>query len=132
MSSSLAEMATNKYVSFTTFTKAGKRKSTPVWIVDTGTIVGFTTPSASWKLKRLNADTRCELAPCDGRGNIEPGAQVLEATGRRATAAEYDAIRTAVRKKYRVMSRFLGAVGWVGAKAGRDEMADAAVVITEA
>lgn len=38
-------LANEKYVAFTTFTKAGEPKSTPVWIADVGDgKLGFTTP----------------------------------------------------------------------------------------
>ena len=45
----------NKYVALTTFTKDGRRKNCPVWIVDLGERqVGFTTESTSWKEPSYN------------------------------------------------------------------------------
>ncbi len=92
--------AEEKYVSLTTFTKAGVRKATPVWIADIDGDLGFTTASNAWKLRRLRNDPRCELQPCDQRGRVNEGAVVVTGKGREATPEEFAAIEKAIRSKY--------------------------------
>ena len=59
----------NKYVALTTFTKDGRRKNCPVWIVDLGEgQVGFTTESTSWKAKRIMNTPAVELIASNSRG----------------------------------------------------------------
>ena len=74
-------IADEKYVNLTTFTKDGRPKPCPVWITDTGDgTVGFTTFSTSWKVKRLNNDSRVTLQPCDAKGTVTAGTDVVEGT----------------------------------------------------
>jgi PPOX class probable F420-dependent enzyme len=101
--------ADEKYVSLTTFTKSGERKSTPVWIVAVDDYVGFTTGSDAWKLKRLRNDPRCELQACDGRGRVRDGSIVVTGKGREATAEEHAEISAAVAKKYGFANRAISA-----------------------
>ncbi len=57
-------IADEKYVALTTYKKDGSTKSLPVWIADFGGgQVGFTTSSSSYKVKRINNDSRVILQP---------------------------------------------------------------------
>jgi uncharacterized protein len=94
-------IATNKYVSLTTFTKAGEPKPLPVWIVELADgRVGFTTSGDSWKVKRIRNDPRVTLRPCDQRGRVAEGA--LEVTGQASAVqgAEFAEVQALVKKKY--------------------------------
>ena len=103
--------ADEKYVSLTTFTKAGERKQTAVWIVPIGDQVGFTTGTDAWKLKRLRNDPRCELQPCDGRGRVRDGSIVVTGRGREATPEEFTSISDAVAKKYGFSAKLISFAG---------------------
>ena len=61
----------NKYVALTTFTKDGRRKNCPVWIVDLGEgKVGFTTESTSWKAKRITNTPAVELIASNSANHL--------------------------------------------------------------
>ncbi len=120
-----------KYVAFTTFTKAGEPKSTPVWIVDLGDgKAGFTTPSGSWKVKRLANDPRVELQPSDGRGRVREGTDTISATARVLTGPEAEAIRSRIKAKYGVQATMISALNKAMGLFGRSQQSDAAVEIT--
>jgi PPOX class probable F420-dependent enzyme len=97
-------IADEKYLALTTFTKDGRRKSTPIWIaplvdgVDGD--VGFTTGSDAWKLRRLRNDPRCELQPCNNRGVVTEGSIVVTGTGRETEPGELADVQRAIGDKY--------------------------------
>jgi len=116
-----------KYLSFTTFTKAGEQKSTPVWIADLGDgTMGFTTPGRSWKVKRLRNNANVLLQPCDQKGAITPGSDQLEATAQVETdAAVFGRVRSAIKGKYPVAFPMI----WVINKLARRD-SDTAIIVT--
>lgn len=123
-----------KYVAFTTFRKNGERKTVPVWIAETadGT-VGFTTGDQSWKLRRLNNDPRCELQPCDQRGRVTEGSNIVTGTARQATDAEFAAIKNSIREKYGIATKLIPMVAKVASlfkKGESGEAANTGVVVT--
>ena len=121
--------ADEKYVSLTTFTKSGERKSTPVWIVAVDDYVGFTTGSDSWKLKRLRNDPRCELQPCDSRGRVSDGSIVVTGKGREATAEEHADVAAAVAKKYGLANRAISAFSAIRSLVRRTESVSSTSVV---
>lgn len=132
MTTTLHDLTTQKYVLFTTFTNAGERKSTPVWIVEVDSTIGFTTAATSWKLRRLRRNPDCELQPCSSKGTVASGAPCVRGAARQATPDEYVKIRAGVRKKYPFSSRLLGGVEWLQQRRGKAAMGDSAVVINPA
>lgn len=123
--------AEEKYVSMTTFTKAGDRKATPVWIADVDGDFGFTTASNAWKLRRLRNDPRCELQPCDQRGRVKEGAVVVTGKGREATPDEFAVITENIRAKYGLSVPVIEFLYRMGAVLRRREVPDrTAIVIT--
>ena len=75
------EIAAERYVSLTTFTKDGRPKPTPVWIADLGDDrVGFTTELDSWKVKRIRTTAAVELQPSDMRGRTKDGSSPITGT----------------------------------------------------
>lgn len=92
----------HRYVSFTTFKRDGSPVALPVWIAPLGEgRVGFTTSPESFKAKRLARDPRVELRPCDMRGNVPDGAEVVTGTG--VVVTEGDELRwvqAAIRRSY--------------------------------
>lgn len=120
-----------KYVSLTTYRKNGEAKETPVWIVDLGDgKAGFTTQGTSWKCKRIRNDERVLLQPCDQRGNITPGTEVVSGTAELHTGPEFERVRAGVKKKYGFMVNLIIIANTIGGLFGKGGDSDTAVVIT--
>ena len=100
-----ANIRDEKYVLFTTFTKDGREKATPVWIATGETVTGFATEADSWKVRRLRNNPSCRLQACNARGQTRDGATVYEATAREATPTEADIIHRAIVDKYGIMAK---------------------------
>ncbi len=71
----IERLAAGAYVSLTTFRRDGTPVATPVWASRSGDRLYVWTESGSGKVKRLRANDRVLLAPCDARGGLQ-GAQV--------------------------------------------------------
>ncbi len=120
-----------KYVSFTTFTKDGRPKPTPVWIADLGDgKIGFTTFSTSWKVKRLNNDPKVSVQPSDSRGTPTPGSTEQTGTAIAAQGAEFVRVRDVIKSKYGFQYTMIDMVGKVRKAIGKDSGTDTAIIIT--
>ncbi|MEM9565381.1 MAG: PPOX class F420-dependent oxidoreductase, partial [Actinomycetota bacterium] len=109
-----------KYVAFTTYTKAGAAKTTPVWIADLGDgRAGFTTSSTSWKAKRLANDSRVELQPSDSRGRLTDGGETVSGTARVVTGAEAEAVKQKIKAKYGLQVTVISGINAVMGLFGR-------------
>jgi uncharacterized protein len=96
-----------KYILLTTFRRDGTAVATPVWVVKLDDErIGFWTSSGSGKAKRLAHTARVTVSPCDARGRVRPGAEVVDATARLVTGDELHEIRTRIISKYGVMTKF--------------------------
>ena len=100
----LPALADESFVSLTTFRASGEPVATPVWIAPDAMGNGdllVLTPSATGKVRRIRADARVELRPCDRRGRVAEGAPTASATAEiLAGQAEVDAVRDVMRRKY--------------------------------
>ena len=124
-------IADEKYLSLTTYRKNGETKALPVWIVDLGDgAMGFTTHGESWKCKRIRNDNRVMLQPCDQRGNLTAGTDVVTGTAVLATGTDFDRVRTKVKQKYGFMVTLIIAMNKVRGLLGKDGDSDTAVIIT--
>ncbi len=124
-------LADEKYLSLTTFTKDGRPKPTPVWVVDAGDgKLGFTTFSSSWKVKRLANDPRVTLQPCDAKGSVREGTEVVEGAAVASQGPEFERVAALVKKKYGIQFTMITMVGKVRKAMGKDSGTDTAVVIT--
>ena len=95
------DIASNKYVSLTTYRKTGEPKPTPVWIVALSDgRVGFTTQDSSWKVRRIANNPKVTLRPCDSRGKVAPGAVEVSGTAHVVHGAEFESVQSLVKKKY--------------------------------
>lgn len=120
-----------QYVSLTTYRKNGEAKETPVWIVDLGDgKAGFTTQGTSWKCKRIRNDDRVLLQPCDQRGNITAGSEIVSGTATLETGAGFDRVRAKVKEKYGFMVTVIITMNKVRGLMGKGGDSDTAVVIT--
>lgn len=129
----MTAIASEQFVSLTTFTKDGRPKPAPVWIVDLGGgEAGFTTGSDSWKVKRITNTPGVTLQACDQRGKVTEGAPVVEATARLGTPAEFDRISGLVKDKYGFMVKIIRTIGVIRKLVKRVESSNAAIVLTVA
>lgn len=129
----MVDIAAEQYVSLTTFTKDGRPKPAPVWVVDLGSgDVGFTTGSDSWKVKRIAHTPKVTLQGCDQRGNVRDGAPVVDGTARLGSPAEFDRITGLVNDKYGFMVKVVKVMYGIRkfVTRGDGETSDAAVVIS--
>ncbi|MDG2029029.1 MAG: PPOX class F420-dependent oxidoreductase [Acidimicrobiales bacterium] len=125
-------IADEKYVRLTTFTKDGRRKESPVWIValDDG-VVGFTTDLDSWKAKRIRNTPKVELAPSTMRGKVTDGAPTVTGTARLVTGAEFEPVMAATKAKYGFQMTMVQVVGRVRGLFGRGtEEEEGGVIVT--
>jgi PPOX class probable F420-dependent enzyme len=80
-----AALATEPFVSITTFKRDGTPVSVPVWCAaDNGTLLVFS-EADSWKVKRIRRDPHVRLAPCSARGTprgpaVDADASLVEET----------------------------------------------------
>jgi PPOX class probable F420-dependent enzyme len=125
------EIAAEKYVQITTFTKDGRPKTAPVWIADLGEgAVGFTTGGASWKARRIRSTPKVELRASDSRGRVESGAETATGSATLGQDAEFERADAAIRAKYGWQVPMIGAVYRIGRLFGRGHVTDTGVVIT--
>ena len=90
-----------EYVSLVTYTSKGTPKPLPVWIVDLGNnTCGFNTWDQSWKMKRMRNNPSVTLQPCDQRGNVREGSEIVEGTARQGTPEEFEKVKALVAQKY--------------------------------
>ncbi len=129
-------IAAEKYVNLITYTKDGREKPAPVWIVDLGTDdagrsqVGFTTWHQSWKAKRVRATPAVTLQPCDSRGRITAGSAIVSGTAEVVTGPRFDEVKAKVKNKYGVMVSVISAMNSVRSLLGKGGQSDSAIIIT--
>lgn len=124
-------IAEEKYVSLTTFRKDGTPASTPVWIAGLGDgTVGCTTASTSFKVERIGNDPKVTLRPCNSRGSVTEGSDVVAGTAEVVTGADAEHCRSMVRKKYGLQFAGITLFGKVAKLFGKGSGVDCAVKIT--
>ncbi len=126
------DLASEKYVSLTTFRSNGKPVATPVWIasISEGRFA-FTTDPASGKVKRVRNNPAVELRPCTMRGKVAPDAPMLTATAHVATeSADYRPVVDALKKKYGLQVTLIEWGGRVKQLVKRNPNSDCALIIT--
>jgi hypothetical protein len=85
----------HKYINLTTYRKNGTAVPTPVWFVEMDGALYVFTGGQSGKSKRIRANGRASVAPCDARGN--PLGEFQPAT---ACFVSEEAIKKLADKKY--------------------------------
>jgi PPOX class probable F420-dependent enzyme len=97
----MQNLADEKYIRLTTFTKDGRPKPAPVWVAPLdGGRYGFTTDLGSWKVKRITNTPSVEVTPCDARGRVSDGSPTITAIAQVHTGAELEPIAAAIKAKY--------------------------------
>ena len=105
----LDSVTRGKYVLLTTFRKDATPVPTPVWFVRDGDALLVTTDGNSGKVKRLRANPRVLVAPCDMRGR--PKGDAVEAVAALTEAELTEGITAAVARRY-------GLLGWLMTRRG--------------
>ena len=130
---SFQSLGDEKYVRFTTFTRDGREKPTPVWIADLGDgAFGFTTGSYSWKVKRLAHTSRVLLQPSDARGNPLAGSAPVEATAKVVRGQDFERVRSKIKAKYGVQFAMVTVIGKLAKLVSKGSGVDCAVVVSAA
>ena len=62
--------ATERYVSLATYRRDGSEVRTPVWLAQAGEKFYVFSEGESFKVKRIRANPKAKIAPCDLRGKI--------------------------------------------------------------
>ena len=108
----MSELADEKYIRLTTFTKDGRPKPSPVWIASLGDgTYGFTTGLNSWKAKRIRNTPSVEITPSDSRGRVADDATTVSAIAEIRTGDAFAPIERAVKAKYGWQYTAIGALG---------------------
>ncbi len=99
----MIDVANEKYMSLTTFTKDRRPKPTPVWFaaIDQSRIATMTDED-SWKVKRIRRDSGVTVRACDSRGNVEGDAERApgQATVFMPDSPEYESGHAKLKQKY--------------------------------
>jgi uncharacterized protein len=90
-----------RFVSLTTFKRDGEGVSTPMWIGRDGADLFVWTPADSWKVKRVQNNSRVLLAPSSRFGRVRDGVTAIEGAAQVVTdAATVRQLEREIRKKY--------------------------------
>jgi len=82
----LAQLDREKYISLVTIRRNGDGVPTPVWFAVDGDCLVVTTEASAGKVKRIRANPRVTVTPCDMRGRVHGdtragSARLLDETG---------------------------------------------------
>ena len=119
----LEQLGAEKYVLLTTFRRDGRAVPTPLWAVPDDAGLGFWTPTASGKLKRIRNSGRVTVQPCDIRGN--PSGEPVEAQARIGDAADKARVVDGIKRKYGLVGRLT----LLGSRLRRGERGTVAIIV---
>ena len=106
--SDLRSLATERYISLTTFKRDGTAVSTPVWVVsDDGRRLLVWSGASTWKVKRIRRDSRVRVAPCNGMGKVR--GEAVDGTARLLGPGADTLVQGLLRKKYGLTKRAVDA-----------------------
>ncbi|HKQ76569.1 MAG TPA: PPOX class F420-dependent oxidoreductase [Blastocatellia bacterium] len=101
----LAQFANQKYLNLESYRRNGQEVRTPLWFVEDGGALYFYTVAHSYKVKRIGANPRVRVAPCDMRGALK--GEWVDATARRLDEAEARRANELLNRKYGLAKRIL-------------------------
>jgi uncharacterized protein len=119
----LEQLGAEKYVLLTTFRRDGRAVPTPLWAVPDDAGLGFWTPAASGKFKRIRNSGRVTVQPCDIRGN--PSGEPVEAQARIGDAADKARVVDGIKLKYGLVGRLT----LLGSRLRRGERGTVAIIV---
>ena len=117
---SLATLDQQRYLNLATFRRNGRAVETPVWFaLREGRLYVFT-DGTSGKVKRLRANPRIRIAPCDVRGKLkgdwgEGKGRIVDEPA--AVEAAYAVLRRKYGLQMRVIDFFSGLAGRISRRA---------------
>lgn len=88
------------FVDLVSFRTDGSAAHTPVWVSGDGERLFVSTFGDSWKVRRIRADPRVAVAPCDGPGELLPGASYVAGLAEVLDRSEFREGVRAHRAKY--------------------------------
>jgi uncharacterized protein len=100
------ELASESFVSITTFKRDGTPVSTPVWVAGENGNLLVISEADTWKVKRIRRDGHVRIAPCSARGAIRGEPVEAEATIEADTAIVEKLLARKYGWKYRAYTRF--------------------------
>ena len=119
------------YVLLTTFRKAGEGVATPVWIVALPAgAAGFTTEATSGKVKRIRNNPKVTLQPCDMRGKVRAGSDIVEATAEVLLGDEAIPVRDAIRRKHSLFTKLMAVGAFFRGLVKKSDPTECAIRIT--
>jgi hypothetical protein len=101
----LAQFANQKYLNLESYRRNGQGVRTPLWFVEDNRALYFYTTAHSYKVKRIAANPRVRVVPCDMRGNVK--GEWVDATARRIYGEESRRANELLDRKYGLAKRIL-------------------------
>jgi PPOX class probable F420-dependent enzyme len=92
-----------KYLNLETFRKNGEGVKTPVWFVEFENKLFVITMADSWKVKRIQRESRVKVAPCRMNGQVTGHWQPARAQEVH-DPAEIETVNRLYRRKYGLMN----------------------------
>ena len=117
MDDRIVALAKERYLSLTTYRRDGRAVATPVWFALDGTRILVWTDAASGKAKRVRANGRAAVAPCDVRGRTK--ASPFDARARLLSAGDFARANRILSAKYRLLKPLADLWTTLGALARR-------------
>jgi uncharacterized protein len=99
----LAQFANRKYLNLESYRRDGRGVRTPLWFAEENGALYFYTLADSYKVKRIGANPRVRVVPCDMRGNVE--GEWVDATVRRLDVVESRRVDELLDRKYGLVKR---------------------------
>jgi uncharacterized protein len=106
---SLSQFANQKYLNLESYRKNGQGVRTPLWFVEDNGVLYFYTVAHSFKVKRIGANPRVRVAPCDMRGNVK--GEWVDAKARRIVGEESRRANELLDGKYGWAKRIINFLG---------------------
>jgi PPOX class probable F420-dependent enzyme len=101
----LAQFADKKYLNLESYRRNGQGVRTPLWFVEDNGVLYFYTVADSYKVKRLGANPRVRVVPCDMRGKVK--GEWVDATARRLGVEESRRANELLDHKYGLAKRII-------------------------
>jgi uncharacterized protein len=101
----LAQFSNQKYLNLESYRRNGQGVRTPLWFVEDNGVLYFYTVADSYKVKRLGANPRVRVVPCDMRGKVK--GSWVEATARRLGVEESRRANELLDRKYGFIKRIM-------------------------
>ena len=101
----LAALATERYISLTTFRRDGRAVATPVWFVRDGNRILVWTGATTGKAKRIRHNPHVTVAACTMRGAVT--GPTFTATATFLPAGEWPRVQALLNRKYGLIKRLL-------------------------